>query len=246
MWRAWVAAGVLLVSGCSSAPQVSVSLYQTRSDTPLNRMEIQVRNDGPEPVTVQRAELRSERLNGVAAWDEPVTVPAGTAMDLKVTLPEPTCTGGTDEVRLTVDGHEVVMPAEDALGQLDRYIEQRCFERAVAETAVLRIERVTHDGIAVFTSPGRATIGDLGTTILFAPVDPGAVTASPGEQPRTRRVVLRPNRCDAHALGEDKQGTYFDVGVTLPDGRTGSYRLGVDPAMRSQLYRLYARMCGLS
>jgi hypothetical protein len=56
---------------------------------------------------------------------------------------------------------------------------------------------------------------------------------------------LRPNRCDAHALADDKQGTYFPVDVVLPDGRSGRYRLGVDPQTRAQLYRFYARECGL-
>ena len=72
------------------------------------------------------------------------------------------------------------------------------------------------------------------------------LTAAPGSATDLRQVVLRPNRCDAHALGEDKQGTYFDVDVTLPDGRTGRYSFGVDPEQRGKLYRLYARKCGLS
>ena len=70
MWRVCVVA--LLVAACGPAPQVSASLYQTRSDTPLNALEIQVRNDGPDPVTVDSAQLRSGRLAGAPVWDEPV------------------------------------------------------------------------------------------------------------------------------------------------------------------------------
>lgn len=248
MWRWILVAFVLPLGGCGGPPppDVSVLVYQTRSDTPVRRIEIQVRHDGAEAVTVDRAELHSDRLAGTAAWDEPVRIPPGAAMDLKVQLPEPTCTAGHDEVSLTVDTQTLVVPAADPLGQFDAYIEQRCFEQAVGRTAVLRIEAVTREGIEVFTSPGVATIGQLGDTILFAPADPQAIAAPPGDRARTRTVVLRPNRCDAHALGEDKQGTYFDVEVSLPDGRSGTYLLGVDPGMRAQLHALYARLCGLS
>jgi len=72
------------------------------------------------------------------------------------------------------------------------------------------------------------------------------LAAAPGAPGDVRPVRLRPNRCDAHALGEDKQGTYFDVEVTLADGRSGPYTFTVDQEQRGQLYRLYARMCGLS
>lgn len=248
MWR-WVLVGcVLPAAACAGQPSADVSaiVYQTRSDTPLRRIEIQVRNDGAEPVTVQRAELRSQRLAGTAVWDQPLRIPAGAAVDLKVQLPEPTCAGGEDQIALTVDGERVVIPAADPMGQLDEYIDQRCFEQAVDRTAELRIDEVSRDGIVVFTRPGDATIGELGDTILFAPVDPQAIVAAPGDRARTRNVVLRANRCDAHALGEDKQGTYFGVEVTLPDGRTGEYTMGVDQRMRGQLHDLYARLCELS
>jgi len=56
-----------------------------------------VRNYGTDPLTVERAELRSTRLAGVAVWDETVEIPAGAAMDLKVDLPPPECAGGAGE-----------------------------------------------------------------------------------------------------------------------------------------------------
>jgi hypothetical protein len=245
VWR--VLATVALLAACTPTPDVSVSLYQTRSDTPLNKVEIQVRNEGDKPVTVEKAELRSARLVGTSPWNEPVEVPPGAAMDLKVTLPPADCSGPAGEsVALRIDGRDVVVDAPDSLGQIAEYVSNSCFVQDVDAVAAIDVDAVTSRGMRVFVDPGPTNVGDLGTTILFAPVEPNALVAAPGSPPSTRRVVLRPNRCDAHALGEDKQGTYFEVEVTLPDGRSGRYTFGVDPTQRAQLYRLYARMCGLS
>ena len=240
---------VLVLAGCTqeAVPELAVSLYQTRSDTPLDKIEIQVRNVGGDPVTIERAELVSPGLTGTAIWDEPVEVPAGAAVDLKVQLPEATCSGdGGQEVRLIVAGETTTVSADDTLGQLQKYLDGRCFEKAVEQTAVLDVEAVTGTGLRVRVQPGGATVGALGTTILFAPEDPRALAAAAGSPASSRKVVLRPNRCDAHALADDKQGTYFPVQVTLPDGRTGDYTIGVSRQQRGQLYRLYAKRCGLS
>ncbi len=249
MWRVTAFGMALCLAACAGPPatDLTVSLYQTRSDTPADKLEIQVRNGGPEPVTVGRAQLDSGRLYGPAVWDEPVDIPPRSAVDLKVDLPPPICDGtGTENVTLAVDGTDLVLDAPDTLGQVAAYTEQACFEQDVDKVAVIGVRAVTDDGIRVVTTPGPAMIGDIDTTILFAPRDPGALAASPGDPTRTPEVRLRPNRCEAHALAEDKQGTVFDVTVTLPDGRTGTYALGVGPRMRARLHALYARQCGLS
>ena len=114
MWRAGVIAVLLAACAGPTADPLSVSLYQTRSDTPLDKVEIQVTNTGPEKITVQRAELRSPRLSGSAAWEEDVEVAPGAAVDLKVVLPAPRCdvdAGATDDVVLTVDGRRTPSPS---------------------------------------------------------------------------------------------------------------------------------------
>ncbi len=240
-------AAAVVLAACAPSPQVSVSLYQTRSDTPVNKIEMQVRNDGTEPVTVHRAELRSTRLVDSAVWEEVVEIPPGAAMDLKVGLPAARCAASVGEtVELRLDDREVVLDAADTLGQLGTYVAQECFAQDVEATALIEVEDVTSEGLQVRVYPGAAAVGRLDSTILFVPADRDAIAAAPGSATDLRQVVLRPNRCDAHALGEDKQGTYFDVDVTLPDGRTGRYSFGVDPEQRGKLYRLYARKCGLS
>jgi hypothetical protein len=248
VWRATASGLALCLLACAgpSAPELTVSLYQTRSDTPADKLEIQVRNAGQAPVTVQRARLDSPRLAAPATWDEPVEIPPGAAVDLKVDLPGPICGArGAERVMLAVEGTDLELDAPDTLGQVAAYADQTCFEQEVDSTSVIRVRKVTDTGMRVVTDPGQATIGELDTTILFAPRDPGALAAPAGDRTRVREVRLRPNRCEAHALAEDKQGTVFDVAVTLPDGRSGTYALQMGPRVRARLYTLYARLCGL-
>lgn len=222
---------MLLLAGCAQAPDVAVSVYQTRSDVPLHRIEIQVRNDDDHAVTVHRAELVSTQLTQSPVWDEPVDIPVGAAMDLKVQLPPALCTGEVrDEVVLTVDGEEMTVAADDRLGQLAAYRKTQCFSQLVQAAGDVRVTGLRGDRLQFDTG---VEIRSFGSTTLFVPTELGSDS-----------VRLTPNRCDAHALAEDKQGTYFPVAVTI-DGRTGEYTIGVDPQLRNRLYALYARMCGL-
>lgn len=236
------------MAGCSAPSAApSVSVYQTRSDTPLDKIEIQVHNPGRETLTVQRAELVSSRLVSSAIWNKAVEIPAGRTMDLKVQLPGASCVGDPqDRVVLTLaDSRTLTVVPDDPLGQLATYSSVQCFTEDVTSTATLAVRGLRADRLQVLVDPGRATVGVLGTTILFRPVAPTAVSAQPGTDPRVRQIRLRPNRCDAHALAEDKQGTFFPLAVSLPDGRTGEITLAVDRRTRVGLYRLYARQCGL-
>lgn len=244
-----------LLGACTdsgSLPEgVSVAVYQTRSDMPLDKIEIQVRNARADSLTVDRAELQSTRFLGSAAWDEQVEIPPGAAVDLKVQMPSASCVPEPDDLVVLSfrdaggDPATATVTPGDPLGQLEKFSAKDCFAQAVADTAQIRVRGVRGDDLRIFVDPGAATVSGIGSTILFRPVDGRAVAASPGSAPSTREVTLRTNRCDAHALGEDKQGTYFPVTVTLADGRRGIYTLSVDRVVRGQLYRLYARLCGL-
>ncbi len=54
-----------------------------------------------------------------------------------------------------------------------------------------------------------------------------------------------PNRCDAHALAEDKVGTRMPLYVTAPDGSTGRFVLAATDELRMQMYAFYSSYCGL-
>lgn len=227
----WVLPLVLLAGCAQTTPDVSVSLYQTRTDTPVDKIEIQVQNNEAEPVTVQRAKLVSTGLSAFPVWEAPVEIPPGAAMDLKVQLPPALCSGEpTNEVELTVGGATFTVPADDRLGQLAKYRANQCFRQDVEREGFFRITGLEGDRLTFETD---LDIGVIRSTTLFIPADQ-----------RSNSVRLTPNRCDAHALAEDKQGTYFPVPVTVA-GRTADYSVAADQQLRGQLYRLYAKLCGL-
>ena len=224
---------MVLLAGCAAAtPDVTVSLYQTRTDTPVDKIEIQVQNNETTPVTVQRAKLVSTALSAFPVWEEPVEIPPGAAMDLKVQMPAALCSGEqTDTVELTIDERTFTVPADDRLDQLAKYRANQCFRQDVERQGSFRITGLDDDRLTFETD---LDIGPFRSTTLFIPQDQTGAS-----------VRLTPNRCDAHALAEDKQGTYFPVPVTLPDGRTQDYSVAVSQDLRGELYRLYARLCGL-
>ncbi len=51
-----------------------------------------------------------------------------------------------------------------------------------------------------------------------------------------------PNRCDAHALAEDKIGTRMPLYVTAPDGSTGRLVLAASDELRVQMYAFYCEL----
>lgn len=228
-----------VLAGCAqNPPELTVGLYQTRSDMPLDKMEIQVRNNTDSPVTVQRAQLVSTRLSQFPLWDEPVEIPPGAAVDLKVQLPPAVCgDGDSDEVRLIVGRQEMTLPATDTLGQMAKYVQAQCFRQEVERLGRISVTGLDGDVLELNVS-GPIRVMEVGTTTLFRPRNPQAPASG-------TPLRLRPNRCDAHALADDKQGTYFPLTVQLPGGVAGSYRLGVDAQLRNELYRFYAQECGL-
>jgi hypothetical protein len=56
------------------------------------------------------------------------------------------------------------------------------------------------------------------------------------------RLTFRPNRCDAHSLADDKQGTLFRVTATIND-RSGTLTVIADPATKDEIYAAIARIC---
>jgi hypothetical protein len=57
-------------------------------------------------------------------------------------------------------------------------------------------------------------------------------------------VPIVPNRCDPHALAEDKVGTLFVFAVEVEGGPSGSLTLPATPELRADLYEYFARACG--
>ena len=105
------------------------------------------------------------------------------------------------------------------------------------------------------TSTGAGTLEVLSveSTVLLALVDaagerttsvPIDVVVAPDGDAQAIAFTVRPTRCDAHAIAEDKQGTIFVFQVVL-DGEPRTLQLPSDDATRADLLDYVAASCGL-
>lgn len=250
---------------------VTVSVFQNRFDYGERQLELKVSNDTDAPLTVTRASLESSRFASPAVWDRPQVVPAGAARDLKVQLTEPICGEPVrDRVILEfalADGSTGSASIEpfDETGRLDAVNAEDCLGLAVASIADIEaadaVEWTPGAGspaaLDILVTPtgdaGELTVHFAKGTVLLSLVDgTGArVYDAPVEQRFDAetpagiiRLLLVPNRCDPHAVAEDKRGTFFPLEVETSDGAAGRIFVPVSDEVRSTLYTFFGDYCG--
>ena len=87
-----------------------------------------------------------------------------------------------------------------------------------------------------------------GTTLLNAEggVDwPLGVEVAAGDEPSTISLAVRPARCDAHAIADDKRGTILPFEIATGDGRAGRLDVPAGPGLKAEMYAYYAERCSL-
>ncbi len=265
---------LIALTACSSPPArlpsgVEVNVKQYRSDYEVRRLQLEVINRGKAPITITAATFRSERFTAPIAWHgRPTEVPAGITRDLPVVLPAARCSAAADSpsrvslsFTLPDGGHgRHTVRATDTLGDVARVTGQDCLEEAVDRIA--RVEAtalgVTGDGphsvahLTVSISPtgsgGAFTLERVAGTVLLQPVSgqdwPIGETVSGTSPAGTVILDIVPNRCDAHAIGEDKVGTLLPVHVSTPTVADGRFTLPLDGTIRDRLKDFVARHCG--
>lgn len=251
---------------------LSVSVFQTRFDYAERALEIRVTNETDATLTVTSASFESTRFVATSSWDRAQKVPAGSARDLRVFLAAPNCSPSTllDEVVLDyvlADGTtgSARIPIDD-VSTIDAINEEDCLLEAVAvvATIVAADELVWEPGttrpaiLDLLVSPtgsdGVVEIQAALGTVLLGLVDEGGTGIS--EQPENLTIDadspdtvvslrLVPNRCDPHAVAEDRRGTFFPLLVTTSDGRQGRIVIPVSDEVRADLYDFFADYCGL-
>jgi hypothetical protein len=100
---------------------------------------------------------------------------------------------------------------------------------------------------------GTVTIDTISSTTLLNPAGPDGIGVNQlalgvelgADGPQELRVPIVPNRCDPHALAEDKIGTRMPLYVTLADGSEGRYVLAASDELRGQMYAFFSAFCGL-
>ena len=247
---------------------LSVVVYQPRPDVALGQFAIQVVNDGPDDVEVISAWLDSPDFVDDVSWSGSSTVLAGRKLDLRVPVPEFDCDGDSmPRARLATDDGS---PSEltdvaltDPYGLLPRLHAEACVGQAVAEiAAVTPREVIVPDGqspailvldVVPSGAPGSVEFVAVRGTTLLQPADAGVGTAElalgvelSADGPAEIRVPLLPNRCDAHALAEDKVGTIIPFLVAADGAEPVRWLMVLPDELRSALYGYYSAFCGLA
>lgn len=246
-----------------TAPSLEVALVQQRGDIAVDRVQLRVTNTSTASTTITAASFSSHVLDGAADWDaeRPTTLAPGRTVDLPVFLPAVRCTDAAEapEATLTADGATTTVPLSDNLDVLQRASATAC-DRAELASVV----HVTAAGAVA------APDGSIALRLAVAPVQGGAGTAelvalrgtvllrfaagaeapldtrvAAGDAPSVVEVAVVPQRCDAHAIAEDKVGTLFDL-VARVDGREVVVPLERSKDVADALLVLTAQVCGLT
>lgn len=202
------------------------------------------------------------------------TIPAGLTLDLPVALHEPICALDDDvsaspgpalvtlELRLP-DGSsaEVRVAPGDPFGVLPAIQAEDCAAARIEEVASvqgssLRVEGTGDASVAVLTvtaapsgKPGDILLKSVGTTVLLEAADGGGgwqLDAPVSGSGPTASIELRivPNRCDPHAVGEDKVGTRLPVTAVDASGVPRTFALPLAEGLKSRLLKFVASHCG--
>lgn len=259
-----------LLTGCGGdgpvdVPQgVTFRVEQVRQDLQNRHFQLQVVNGGRTPVTVAEADFDSGRLDRPAHYDGPATVRPGTSVNLTMSMPRARCGDGLDatvRVRYSVDGADTVtseVRPSDHYGSVERFMRRDCAERTLGDLAIDRRLAVAGRG-----DDARLTIGftvtppstgrrirllDVGGSTLLAPAGPDATRIDrelePGDEPLHVEVTFIPNRCDVHAVAEDRTGGIVPLAVeSSAFGRSVVY-LRFDEPQKTQIFDYLADRCG--
>ncbi|MEF3404487.1 hypothetical protein [Agromyces sp. CCNWLW203] len=157
--------------------------------------------------------------------------------------------------------------ADDPHGTLARIANADCLAESVERVAAIEMPehlRTTGSGaeqrafIDVEVVPAASGAGDIdgsfvidrvyGTTLLNAEggVDwPLGTEVAAGGEPVTIALPVRPARCDAHAIADDKRGTILPFEIRTSDGREGRLDRSSGDVLKAELYAYYGERCGL-
>lgn len=248
--------------------ELAVELHQARAEIVDRVLRVWVDNAGPTDVTVTSARLTSAWLDGTSRSAEPKLVPAGTVRQVPVALTDTLC-GPADaadpvvELDLADDAGRtatVRLVPTDPRGALTAVHDENCAAAAFATGA-----RIVVDGDLVLTpDPGGATatlalhlervpggpvvtLDEIERTTLLDTAEgdswPVALSTAPGGTTSTV-IVAEPARCDAHAVAEDKRGTFLPVRTTVDGVPQALFYVDLGADLRGQVHRFVGEACG--
>lgn len=252
---------------------VTVSVYQSRSDYSAGLIDLRITNGSDAALTLTAATLASTQYRDVAHWDRGTTLASGATVDLRLDLPEPSCPTPADaRPRVTIAfatagdaASTASLVADDPIGTLEKLSKEECISFAVGvHAAITAPDHVDWEPgahaparlelhVAPTQAEGSATVVAVQQTNLFGLAGRGAAVlserpvglqVSAASRASSIRLDLVPNRCDPHAVAEDKRGTFFPLEVATSEGDTGTMYIEAPDAVRESLYEFVADWCG--
>lgn len=247
------------------------SVYQTRVDPGARQLQFHIENQSGEEVTFTRARLDSALFDSPVVWEGASTVPAGFARDLKALLPEAVCPVPAElEVTASFEfsladgstGTATVVPG-DPNEVLAGLTSADCLQAALAAHTAIEFVSVELPGepgvpatmtlqLTPTAAPGELRLHAIESTVLLSLLDDAGeqvesreldITLSAESGPQQLLLPIAPNRCDPHAVAEDKQGTLFPLVFSTSDDDLATVRITAPDAIRSKLYAFVAEFC---
>ncbi|MDM7990763.1 hypothetical protein [Arthrobacter sp. zg-Y877] len=227
---------------------------------------LKLSNSTPEVVEVAGARLLSEGYAEPQQWvparPEPVRLRSGATVSLPVPLTGPACPPDGPDLRPAVVSMELStgvleLAAADPRGDFSALHYQDCLRQGMAAVArfVPQLEVAPNGRTAVVrvliqptgtgTGTGSMILHRIDATPLLAPAGhpwPTETTLNSMDGPRELVLGVAPQRCDAHALAEDKLGTYLPLTVTAA-GYSGQVRLPPPDEFTAAVYGFVQTAC---
>lgn len=256
-------------SGGTPDPAIDAEIVQLRSDEPLERVEVAVRNGGAQDIRVVRLRLTIPGFQTPPAIAKDSPVPASQVVNLPVPYGAVACPSdgppqiGTPRVTLDVQvgtesaTRQVRFAAGDGDGLLQRIATRACAVEQIQRQVDLRfmdrwrLER-TPDGDqlhgtlrATLLAGGPRTLSQVSGAIMYG-LRPDATASDPlalltPARPDARiPVVTYAQRCDAHTKGEIKKPYEFLVWVSTSGGDSLAVTPTVDDATKVALRQVCA------
>lgn len=255
----------------SDPSQVSVDVTQGRTDRDGRVIVLDVTNTGSTPIDLVQATLVTTQFAEHAEWTRGTTLGPGRTVSLRAPLGDPVCPKPAESGPIVAvdyvdaDGaeHSVDVEPTQSTDVLALIEQEDCFAVFASRAADIRVaDSVSwtpgaHEPaeLQVLVSPaggGAIEIVEARSTILLGLLDDtGAkveaypigmtVDAAAGEQQITLRLV--PNRCDPHAIAEDKRGTIMILALTLEDGTAGVGYYRSSDEVKSSLFDFVSDYC---
>lgn len=246
-----------------------VSIKQGRLDVVARRLVVRFENHGDAAVTVETFAVDTPTLGPGLERSTPVELAADDAVDVRLDLPTSRCDvdPGPVVVDVTIRTSEGTgaarLTADDPFDTVARVNGADCLGESVAAIAALVMPahlRSTGTGpdrrafIDVRVEPAADGDGSMhiervyGTTLLNA--EDGidwtlGLDVAADDAPFTISLPVRPARCDAHAIADDKRGTILPFEISTDDGRSGRLDVPASDGLKAELYAYYGERCGL-